>query len=47
MISPKAELAVFEERRKPSREKPNYMPQSVMEKLEEMGFAESDVFDSP
>lgn len=44
LISPKGELGVFEERRKPSKDKPNYMPGDVMEMLKEAGFGESDIY---
>jgi hypothetical protein len=44
LISPKSELAIFEERQKPSKDKPNYMPGSVMEMLKEVGFDDSDIY---
>lgn len=44
LISPKNELEVFVERRKPSKKEPNYMPESVMEMLKEMGFDENDMY---
>ena len=44
LISPKDELGVFEARRKPSRDDPNYMPASIMQALEEAGFEENDLY---
>lgn len=44
LISPKSRLGVFEERRKPSRDAPNYMPKDIMDKMKEAGFDESDLY---
>ncbi len=44
LISPKNELAVFEEVRQPSRDKPNYMPGNVIEMLKEAGFEDNDFY---
>lgn len=45
LLTAKSELAVFRPRIPPSRSKPNYMPKSVMDRLKEAGFDETELFD--
>ena len=44
LVSPKEELGVFEERRKPTKDEPNYMPNSVMDWLHEAGYEDKDMY---
>lgn len=46
MLAPKSELAVFQPWTPPSRAKPNYMPKSVMDRLNAAGFDETELFES-
>lgn len=45
LVSLKAELGVFAERVKPTRDKPNYMPGSIMDMLKAVGFSEDDIYE--
>lgn len=45
LVRSKDELDVFEAWQKPSRDKPNYMPKSIMELLEEAGFSDDDIYE--
>lgn len=44
LVSPRGELGVFAERVKPTREKPNYMPATVMDAMKDAGFSEDAIF---
>ncbi len=46
LLAAKSELAVFRPRIPPSRSKPNYMPKSIMNRLKEAGFDETELFES-
>lgn len=44
LLAAKSTLAVFQSRTPPSKSKPNYMPKSVMDRLEAAGFDEAELF---
>ncbi len=44
LVSPKEELGVFEDRGKPSKNAPNYMPENILEALHNAGLNDEDMF---
>lgn len=44
LVTPRDELGVFEERGKPSKDEPNYLPKSIMDALKKAGLSEDDMY---